>query len=398
MRRTFAPALVLCLFACAETSPPPGVSISDSAGVTIVSVPTERIESLAAWSLSETPVLDIQTDGERGPVLFRVSAVVPLSGGRIAVGNTGPLEVLLFNTQGGFLQSVGGEGQGPDEFGSIQSIVGLPGDSIGVYDFDRRRFSVFSPSGEVVRGFDTRDLNPPGGSSAVLPLPNGELLLFGEGGFGSEVGVHRIPAESFRLSAVGDVLGSMGSFPSGESYVSEAGGMGGVLFGAGTYSTTLGDKLVVGLSDAPEFRIYERSGALIRIVRWVSQGRSVTPEDVARLIEVAAATVPETQREMVRQSFMSFPHSDRTPVYEDLITSDEGDLWVGMYAGPVRIDGVARYAQRKWLVFNGEGVPQATAETPEGFRLHAVRDGWALGVHTDELGVESVRAYALGKE
>jgi len=397
MPRTFALACFLCLFACAEPSSTRVATVTDSAGVTIVSSPAEIIGALAAWNLGETPVLDIRTQDGEGPALFRVSIAVALSEGRTAVGNGGSMEVLIFDTQGELIQVIGGEGQGPGEFGSIKSILELSEDSIGVYDPSLRRFSVFGTDGNLVRSFETRDLNPPGGSSKILQLPNRELILFGEGGIGSELGVHRLSAESFRLSGVGEVLGSMGSFPGSESYVSETGSRGKVFFGAGTFSVTLGDLLAVGLADVPEFRLYGQSGELARVVRWISGGRPVTEEDVARHIDVAASAVPEAQREMVRDVLSSVPHAEATPIYDDLIASDEGDLWVGLYEAPVLTEGVARYARRTWLVFDREGAPRATLETPEGFRLHAVRDGRALGVQMDELGVEYVRAYAIGK-
>ena len=54
--------------------------------------------------------------------------------------------------------------------------------------------------------------------------------------------------------------------------------------------------------------------------------------------------------------------------------------------------------ERQWLVFGPEGELRATLRTPTGFRPHLVRGDTLLGVYTDELGVESVRAYRMERD
>jgi hypothetical protein len=369
--------------------------ITDSAGVEIVTTTATGLDDAQTWGLGNAPVTEIRSSDTGNPVLFGITEVVPLPGGEIAVGNSEPLEVLVFGSDGNQVRSFGREGEGPGEFGSISSIVALPGDSIGVYDVRRRRFTVFSPSGEASRSFDTRDLNPPGGSSRILLLSSGQFLLFGEGGFGDETGIHRTPAESFVLSATGIVVRTIGPFPGGETYVLESGGRGPVIFGAKTLSVTLEDRVVVGLSDGPELRTYEKTGVLTRILRWDMLRRPVTEEDVAMYLDVALATVPETQRQVVRRFLSSLPSSSEAPVYEKLLASDLGELWVGLFQSPVLASGVPRQPQRDWLVFSSRGAVRFRLRTPGGFDLRAVRNHTAIGVFTDELGVESIRAYEV---
>ena len=50
---------------------------------------------------------------------------------------------------------------------------------------------------------------------------------------------------------------------------------------------------------------------------------------------------------------------------------------------------------RRWLVFDAGGALSATVTTPEGFEPTLLDDALLWGVYTDEVDVESVRAYAL---
>jgi hypothetical protein len=49
-------------------------------------------------------------------------------------------------------------------------------------------------------------------------------------------------------------------------------------------------------------------------------------------------------------------------------------------------------------VFDAEGRVVTAVAVPESFRVMAVRQGQVLGRATDELGVQQVVGYALGKE
>jgi hypothetical protein len=56
-----------------------------------------------------------------------------------------------------------------------------------------------------------------------------------------------------------------------------------------------------------------------------------------------------------------------------------------------------RMPEREWMVFDSRGSLEATFRTPEGFEPHRVRDDVIWGVYTDDLDIESVRAYRLDR-
>ncbi len=171
-----------------------------------------------------------------------------------------------------------------------------------------------------------------------------------------------------------------------------------VLFGKRTFAATAGELLVVGTGEAPELRCFSPEGALVRIVRWPDTDRAVTPQRVERFFEAGLAQMPEAQRGAARALAENMPRADVAPALEDIIGSAEGEVWVGEYPGPEMVIPGARMPERQWLVFAPEGELRATLRTPTGFRLHFVRGDMLLGVHTDELGVESVRAYRMGRD
>ena len=69
-----------------------------------------------------------------------------------------------------------------------------------------------------------------------------------------------------------------------------------------------------------------------------------------------------------------------------------GYLWVEEYEFPgEKRDGVL------WTVFDPEGRVMGFVETPEGVRVFEIGADYLLGTVRDELGVEYVRVWGLGR-
>lgn len=391
--RSLGAGAALVLAACGGAGTSPGVVVRDSAGIEIVENGPESLAAAARWSLAAEPSLELRSRAADDVVLFLIADVAPLDDGSVAVANGGSQEVLVFDRSGSLLRRLGGEGEGPGEFGSLSSVLALE-DSLGVYDSRQRRLSVFGPEGRLVREVALGARAQPGSSMALHPLSTGDFALFVRGGLRAEPGVFRPEAESFRISPAGEVLATYGSFPGSELAVIP-GAAGAVLFGALTVAATVGEHLVVGLGERPELRAYAPSGSLSRILRWPDADRTVPAERAERFLEAGLEEMPEAQRPQMRAMFERLPKADRLPPYEDLIGSDAGDLWVGGYVGPERAMPDFRDPVRPWLVFDPAGALQASLQSPEGFRPLAVHGDELVGVFTDALGVESVRAYAI---
>lgn len=407
----------LVLTGCGQGADSGAPSVRDSAGIEIVTNRPGRVEAAEAWSLSSEPVVEIGAGADPEVALSKVTAVTPLADGRVAVGTNAPPRVLVFEADGSLSTAVGREGEGPGEFSWVASVVELPGDSLGVWDSSRRRISVFTADGALVREVDLSDTAPfsaravpndrvSAGVTHLLPAGAGSMIVWGEGMFGprpDEVTVLRSELPAHRIGPDGEVLATYGPLPGMTILAGGQAGMLPVPFGARTYATTSDGDFVVGTAESTELRIYGPDGAPVRIVRWPDRDRPVGGDLLVRWTEMLDS-IPEMLREDVRS--MSRP--ERVPAFEGLVSTDEGEILVGDYPGPLGLLSLRRadfgpeafrperrMPARRWLVFDGDGALTARLETPEGFEPYAVRDGRMWGVFSDELDVESVRAYGL---
>lgn len=416
-RNTAAPVtiLVVASIGCAE-GPGVAVSVTDSAGVEIVTNPPGSVEAAEAWTLSAQPVIEIGAGASPEVALFRVTDVAPLDGGGVAVGTNTPPRALIFGPEGALAATLGREGEGPGEFAGVGSVVPLSADSIAVWDPDRRRISVFTVDGRYAREVDLSDLAPvstraapssemASGFTHLLPSETGSLILFGEGVIDPDPnpGPGRPALPAYRISTTGEELASFGTFP-GMDFVH--GGPAGALprpFGARTYAATSNGALVVGIADTTEFRVFEPTGTLARIVRWPDADRTVGGPHLSKWSDMVDAAPPE-----IGELARAIPRRERFPAYESLRSTEGGEILVGDYPGPLGIWPIRRADEgpeafqpqlrlpaRRWLVFDADGALVATVSVPEGFEPYAARDGRMWGVYTDELDVESVRAYEI---
>lgn len=396
MRSTFLILAGLGLAACAGVDRSPGYTVLDSAGITIVENKPAIMTQTEVWSLAADPEVNISGDGEPVPHLRQVTALAPLPGKRLVVLDQGAHEVLLFHQEGELLARFGREGDGPGEFRQLASVLPLPGDSVGIYDSALRMFSVFDARGTLGRSVSLEEAVQGRFRSVLLPLPSEEMVLFTVSGpgMGFRDGVFRARTESLRMGPDGDKRASYGSFPGAEVF----GGLQGAglaLFGATTYATTLGCRLVVGTGEAPEITLFDTTGTLERIVRWPDHDRTITTRHEEELFEAALVAEPQVPRATIRDILSRAPRAARLPPYEGMVGSDDGHVWMGSYQGPRYSLRGHRPPRREWLVFDTLGVLTAKVDTPEGFQPYQVAGSQVWGTFTHEDETQSVQAYTL---
>jgi hypothetical protein len=143
-------------------------SVSDSAGVEIVTLRSPVAYAGMEWQLSSDPSLEIGVvAGDESLELSEVAGALRLSDERIVVGNGGTSELRFYGTAGAHELSVGGDGEGPGEFRSI-AFVGLMGhDTVVAYDGRLHRLSRFDGSGTFIGSQTIR--------GAILPYMAGVM-------------------------------------------------------------------------------------------------------------------------------------------------------------------------------------------------------------------------------
>lgn len=398
-----ASVLLVSAASCGGSNPSATVSVRDSAGVTIVTNSPAQMSAVARWRVGSLPSLKIASPSNGPYTLFQVGDVVPLSGRRIAVANAGTSRVLLFGADGKLQVAFGKRGEGPGEFRRIGSLAALPGDSIAVLDEASKRLSVFDDQGRLRHDAEVAGTiqQAHGALADIFRLDDGDLVLFTSASVTLDPTPHPTPfrgeSGSVRITSEGTVLTRYGAFP-GQAQFSHAAhfAAGNAFFGARTDAVTDGDDLVVGTETLPELRVYGPSGSLKRVVRWPDHPRTVTRARLDSVLDILTAGAPEAQRAQGRSMLSEFPRANQEPPYRSLVTSDDGDVWVGDYDLRLGLPGGGAPA-RHWLVFARDGRLTATISTPVGFEPRFVRDLRVVGVYEDSLGVESIRAYPIQK-
>jgi hypothetical protein len=165
-----------------------------------------------------------------------------------------------------------------------------------------------------------------------------------------------------------------------------------------------GDRLHFGYGETFEVRVYDSGGVLERIVRWTGQTLELTSERVdayrsARLAEAGDDSRAQVEREL---STMTFP--ERLPAFVSMIVDREGSLWV-QEAVDLRALGSSGGAFASppiesppiWSVFDRRGVFLGRITFPEHLWVTDITTKHVVGVAVDELGVPTVRVYAINK-
>jgi len=127
-------------------------------------------------------------------------------------------------------------------------------------------------------------------------------------------------------------------------------------------------------------------------VRWADQDRAVTQDEIEHYWAEQFERTPEGRRGKIEELKQSMPVADQFPVFEYLHSTREGGLWVQLNRRP-QDDGPSR-----WLVVDPSGELVARIETPEGFLILEIGEGYLAGVRTDELDVQHFAIFPVQRE
>jgi hypothetical protein len=383
---------------CAESGGDDGFAAWDSAGVQIVESRASSGLGHAARSVDEVPSLEIGLeDGPPEYQFSQVEGVLRLPDGRIVVADGGSREIRFFDGEGRFQSASGRRGDAPGEYRQIIALGYGPGDSIWVFDYGNRRFTVLTDAGEVVR---TLTLDPTlANVSAVGRLTDGSFVVREFWSAGGDAGAIRLglvrdPAAVARYAPDGARIDTIAMFLGREVFVGTEEGRGVMstpLFAHITSAAVHGDEVFIGDQQNFEVGVYSPDGVLRRIIRLPDIDLRVARDDIERAIEQRLARVPEEQKVRMRAQLEAMDVPATRPAYGRLLVDSEGALWTGDYA-PYPEDPVL------WRVFDGGGRLVVALQVPERFRIFDIGTDWIIGVWRDDLDVERIRLYHLRKD
>lgn len=391
--------------------------VYDSAGVEIVINRDSAWGGAARWALSEHPILSIgcRDCGDPMQALGLIAGVARMPNGSIAVLDFLAKTVLTFDSAGQFVRAIGRPGAGPGEFNQPDRMGLLNGGLIAVHDAGSYIQQVFSSEGILVRSVADPHIPDWGGRLFSVPL-----LWRDDGSFF----IQRYPqssdlpqvrgtasAELRLVDPTGESVTQVGMFPvaHGEAQPSAGGYQvgGQTVFGARGSFGTDGQGLWHGYPESYEFRYYDSSGVVRKIVRreWdpvrvpaaVREAYQVSRLERAR---EEARRLTSAGRERLEAEMEAMSFADFFPAYLRIRVGSDGTIWVREYPAPDEIDfeNSTRHGfagKPNWTVFSPEGHWLGTVALPNGFTIHEIHPDLVLGVWRDDLDVQYVRAYQV---
>lgn len=367
----------------------------DSAGITIVENARPALDSRLGWGIGETPAVSVGAEeGDPGEMLFDVRDATRLADGRIVVANAGTSELRVFDADGAYLETWGGQGDGPGEFSAYTpaAVSRWPGDSIAADNMFGRRVEVFDSEGNPGRTVTMAD----GYHSFLGVLPDGTVLakpsaVLRGGLFGAAEPLIRRDEDFGLLRLDGARRLSLGSLPGEEWFSSSAGPMAMPHpFGRSTITTIWGELVIVAPTDRYELRAYRSDGTLARIIRRAHELRSPTRAELDAELAERYADLPEGRRTRLLAETADMPLVEFFPAFEALQSDPLSFLWVREYKFPEQ-------AQDLWTVFDADGRVQGFVETPRDLDVFEIGEDYVLGMTADELDVERVQVWPLDR-
>lgn len=393
--QSIAVLLVSGLVSCnAPDSVPSPVVQRDSAGIRIVEALAPLWGDSSLWSIDPDPRVDLTRSGS-GPSheFFRVRDVRQGPDGSVVVADRGSQEVRLYSSQGEFLGSAGGVGDGPGEFRNLWKVEPSADDILALDQ--RGRITVFGPDLAPTRTFDMAervfDLHDLQDGTVLV-----EVFSFTETPPGNQV--VRRPRALQRYDLTGARIDSLGETAGGEEVsriVDDRPISGPALFGREGQVAANGGVILYGSADLMEVREISVTGDVVRILRIPEYPLSLTDEQVAAEREAQfdvelppGATFPPFMRRFIEE----LPAPAARPAYADMLVDPSGAVWLELYRGRSEQD-----RPQAWLVLDADGTWLGTVDAPNGFAVMDITMDVVLGVWTDEPGVEHPQVLTLAR-
>lgn len=321
------------------------VLVRDSVGIRVVENLQGPAQLPVFASIDPAPEVEIgvvsgNPDQEFGWI--RGAAFLPPD--LILVADGQAREISVFRTDGAFLRRLGGNGEGPGEFQSLNRFQAVGSDSVAVWDGRARRITVLPIDGSEPRVIPFEG-EAAAGARSVEFLADGTLVSSRRPAAGE---FRQYPEPTLvqdsmtlnRLALSGEVLSSIGTFFSTERILKLTVDGSIVRTSEATPAfprfmewVCAQDRVVLGDNGSFQLDWVDFEGNLIQ--RSVSPGLEVILDQgmVSKLMEqriMEMGGAPEVRRQ-VEAIFEDFPIPERAPAFTDLLVDEAGFVWVREY-------------------------------------------------------------------
>jgi len=375
---------------CGDEAAAPLRTVSDSAGVRVVTYGAGWADAVPAWELAPEPTWEIgAVDGAEAYLFTRLTGIVPTDAG-VIVADLQSRQIREFDGQGRWVRSVGRRGAGPGEFVNLDFMGRMAGDTLVVWDGGQWRLSYLAPDlsfgrserwdfNNRVRGVygvfpDGSLLKPARPSDDAGSRPRGVVtrsdmaFVSVHGSFIEEDTLAVVPGRPVFLASDGQsVLVPFAVFPG---------------------STVSGDAAWLGSGHTGVFaRVVPGTGRTVE-VRLPASGAPVSAADFDAYKRDYLVDTDEDRRPAVRRRLDELPAPERFPVFDVLRPGHEGQVWMRSY--PLPGDSAV-----DWFAFTPDGEAIGRVTLPVSLAVQMVHENRLIATTRDELGVVRVVEYML---
>lgn len=393
-------ALALLLGACAGEESRWVGSVTDSAGVAIVSNPAGGVWTPTDnWTIEQ----ELQIGALEGDPQYQfgqVASITADSEGRIFVLDMQAQHIQVYSPEGEYLQTIGQKGGGPGELQQAMFLFMGPGDTLLVPDIGNQRVNRYAPDGSPAGSFR-------------LALEQGLPLLFkatSTGMIAEQIRPLSLPGQPaienpedaiVLLESDGTVIDTVKTFPSGETF-----NLAGPSPEINIYSPepvweiTDDLKLLFGVNNEYRVGVYSSDGTLERIVTMPFELKPVSDTDKDGVMGYLEKTWSDAgvPAQMMPQLKNMVHFAEYLPAFSFISSGPNGTIWVQHVqpASELSEEELESYdllqdsGAPDWDVFDSEGRFLGVVSMPPRFAPRLFRGDMIYGVWRDELDVQYV--------
>ncbi|HET8649848.1 MAG TPA: 6-bladed beta-propeller [Gemmatimonadales bacterium] len=328
-------------------------------------------------SADSIPLFDVAGTAPDGtPVFGTVTGGARFDDGRILIANASGPNLIVFDSAGRYVRTIGREGHGPGEFQWPNWVGRCGGDSIFVRDQRLDRITVIAPDATPAR-----EIRFPY-ATAELACSTSARFIVMKTPLSAPVSMTGtappMMAQFLVTDAAGDSLAGMGTMKAGETRP----------LGLLTRLAMTDDRIYLGTADSAFVDVYNLSGARVGALRVGGDRRPPTPADYDHAIEQMVAVFPgQADRDQTAKLLRTVPMPALLPAYSALLTDPEGVLWA-VTSGPG--DSITTIRGT-----SPDGSALGELKLPDFFRPFEVGLGYVLGAAETPDGEQHVREYRV---
>lgn len=322
------------------------------------------------WQMAE-PFWIGEVEGDGPEVFGSVTSLVVDREGRILVFDGQAHELRAFSREGSLVSRLGRRGGGPGEFQHVIGMSIAPDGSLWLIDGANARYTVIRDEevGTYSRGSGVYTVPWTGGHAGghlydVVTLPDGPSMeaLVRVNETGAPIDTFAVPINDIDTPRVGSIQLPIPYAP--------------------TQIRTFDSSGALWVAMTHEYALYQIGfeGDTVRIIRHDAEARSLNPTESDSVSQHIQALREQFGLE-VRDALI--PRA--APLLRRVTVADDGLVWVTRADPPPDAPGGTRFD-----VFDRDGNLIGEVSVDYSLVLHSVQDGQLYGVARDDLGVERV--------